>query len=108
MQLPFLSHSQDFSASIHDVAEILMRELSSFLETSRDVLSIDRFEGSFAVCENQRTGKMENIPLSQIEANVQEGDMLSFQNGKYVVSNYLTTSAQKNVEDLLHANQKLS
>jgi len=108
MQLPFLSHSQEFSASIHDMAEALIQELHSFLTTSHDTLSIDRFEDGFAICENQKTGKMEDIPLSQIDRNAREGDILSFQNGKYVVSNQLTTSAQKEVNDLLQHNQKLS
>jgi len=85
-----------------------MKELSTSLEKASTTFSIDHFENTFAICENQHTGKMVSIPISQIEKNAHEGDILTLQNGKYLISETLTHSAKKETEALLQKNKELS
>ena len=47
-------------------------------------LIIDRVEGDFAVCETEDMSVI-NIPTAEIPFDVKEGNVLIFQNGKYIV-----------------------
>ena len=46
--------------------------------------SIDRFEGSFAVCEDEN-GMMNDIPVEQLPENAKEGSVLKAENGIFVL-----------------------
>ena len=39
---------------------------------------VDRIEGDYAVCENQETGEMEDIELLLLPADVDENDVLIY------------------------------
>ncbi len=108
MQLPFFSLSQDICSSAHAFVQSFLNELQNSLEQQHSLLSIDRFEGNFAVCENSQTGNMHHIPRSKISSDAQEGDLLRFENGNYVVSKEATHSAQSVIQDLLQKNKQLS
>ena len=47
-------------------------------------LIIDRVEGDFAVCETEDMSVI-NIPTAEIPFDVKEGNVLIFQNGKYII-----------------------
>lgn len=47
-------------------------------------LSIDRFEGNYAVCEDN-DGKMHDIPRELVQESAKEGDVLIFRDGSYWV-----------------------
>lgn len=47
------------------------------------ILVIDRFEGNFAICENQDTQEMISIELEKLPNQAKEGDVLKFINNKY-------------------------
>lgn len=49
------------------------------------VLTVDRIEGGFAVCETDYM-KIINIPLADLPAGIHEGSVLTEENGKYTVS----------------------
>ena len=47
-------------------------------------LIIDRIEGNFAVCETEDMSIV-NIPISDFSFEVQEGNVLIFENGIYAI-----------------------
>lgn len=46
--------------------------------------SIDRFEGEFAVCEDEE-GNFLDIPKALLPADVREGTVLNEKNGRYTI-----------------------
>lgn len=60
-----------------------------------EIYVIDRFEDEFAVCENQKTREMINIPISSIPKEAKEGDCIKLENGIYVIDEEET---KKNAE----------
>lgn len=48
-------------------------------------LSIDRIEGTIAVCEDDNRKKRE-ICLTEIDGSPKEGDVILYENGKYRIS----------------------
>ncbi len=65
-----------------DVGKFI-QELTERLEKMEQELVIDRFEGNIAICEDRKTGKIQEIDTKQLPENIQEGDILIYQNGNY-------------------------
>ena len=65
------------------------------------LLVIDRFEGNFAVCENQDTKAMTDIPRADLPAEAREGMVLSFENGQYTIQEQATAERSEQVKKLL-------
>lgn len=86
------THSNNISNNFIDS---FIKELQNYLSNyfspdlnKTDLYTIDRFEGDnevFAVCENRRTGKMVDIPISQISPSAVEDDIIRYKNGIYIV-----------------------
>ena len=86
------NNSNNFSNNFIDS---FIKELQNYLSNcfspdlnKTDLYTIDRFEGDnevFAVCENRRTGKMVDIPISQVSPNAVEDDIIRYKDGIYVV-----------------------
>ncbi len=62
-----------------------LKQIAERLERMEEVLVVDRIEGDIAVCENRKTGKMQNIYRSELPEDIQEGNILKWQNGKYEI-----------------------
>lgn len=62
-------------------------------------LVIDRFEGIYAVCEDE-DGTMINIEKSTIEGNPIEGDIIVISENKIIVDQKATNQRQKEIEEL--------
>ncbi len=61
---------------------------------------IDRFEGNFAVVE---TGSgMMNILKNQLPENAEEGDVIYFDDGVYIIDKKATADRQKFIAEKLH------
>ena len=62
-------------------------------------LTIDRFEGDYAICENE-DGKLSNIARIDIENNAKEGDTIfrSAGSGVFEVDKVRTQKARKAIE----------
>lgn len=58
---------------------------------------IDRFEGDFAVCENEHK-ELFNIPRNIIPANAREGDCLIEQEGIYIIDPKETEDRQTRIK----------
>lgn len=65
-----------------DVGKFI-QELTERLEKMEQELVIDRFEGNIAICEDRKTGKIQEIERKQLPEDIQEGDMLIYQDGNY-------------------------
>lgn len=65
--------------------------------------SIDRFEGNFAVCENQTTGEFINIPRILIDNSSKPGDIIKKQNNKYITDIERTTKAKEEIKNLANS-----
>ena len=63
-------------------------------------LIIDRFEGRFAVCENDN-GEMINIGREKLPREAQEGDTIIMENGSYVVDLTATESRKDKISKLM-------
>lgn len=80
---------------------------NSFIEdlkkslNKNESLVIDRFEGDFAVCENQNNGKMININRNLISDKATEGMTIKFEKDKYVIDYKNCILTRKNIVDEL-------
>lgn len=61
-----------------------IQELAERLEIMGKELTVDRFEGKFAVCEDRKNGKNYNIEISKLPEGIKEGSIIKFENGKYI------------------------
>ncbi len=61
--------------------------------------TIDRFEGDFAVCENRQTGEFVNIRKSEIPECAKEGDILLYENEKYVIDIQTTETVKNRIKE---------
>lgn len=81
--------------------EDFSNELNKYIEKTNSTFSVDRFEGNFAVCENRQTGEFINIPLANLPENVQEGSILKFENGKYILDIEATQKEREEIKNLV-------
>jgi len=63
-------------------------------------LIVDRFEGDFAVCENENK-EMINVCRSELPADVKEGDVLLKMNDKYVIDTAATEERKKKISRMM-------
>ena len=62
---------------------------------------VDRIEGDYAVCENQETGEMEDIELLLLAADVDENDVLIYDEDldEYTIEEDETSQMEDEIED---------
>ncbi len=63
------------------------------------MLIIDRFEGGFAICEQD--GEIVHLPRSLILGDAREGDVLKQVPEGYVVDEECTAARRKRIEELV-------
>ncbi len=64
---------------------------------------IDRFEGDFAVCQNILDDSIRNIKKNIIPNDVKEGDIITFENGKYFFDEKKTNERKKYIKEKFDA-----
>ena len=69
------------------------------------MIIIDRFEGEFAVCEED--GVMKDIPIASVDSCAKEGDVLVFCNGAYVIDSNKTEERKKRAVALFEKFKKM-
>lgn len=62
---------------------------------------VDRFEGQFAVCENEKQ-EMVNIPAGLLPQGVKEGDVLDESDGSYWIMRGETRKTKAEAEKLMN------
>lgn len=63
---------------------------------------IDRFEGSFAICE-QENGSFITIPRFHLPKDAKEGDCIQFINNTYVIKEDETKTRSARIEEKLNS-----
>ena len=61
---------------------------------------IDRFESDIAVCENIEGDKVIQIKREKLPINVKEGNVLKYDNNKYVIDFNSTKLLNKNIKEI--------
>ncbi|NLM62470.1 MAG: DUF3006 domain-containing protein [Clostridiales bacterium] len=64
------------------------------------MLIIDRFEGEYAVCEDNER-KMHNIERSKLPPNAREGDVLLLKGDRYVIDRQETEKRKLRLKKLM-------
>ena len=59
---------------------------------------VDRFEGSFAVIEID--GECKDIPRDQVDRAVKTGDVVKYENGKWITDKDATQLAEEGIKRL--------
>ena len=77
-----------FQNIVNEVKKIdvsaFIQELTERLEMMEKELTVDRFEGEFAICEDRKDNKTYNIEKSKLPENIKEGSIIKLENGKYI------------------------
>lgn len=76
-------------------------ELENYIDKTNTSFSIDRFEGDFAICEDRKTQKMVNIKKSLLPIDATEGDIIKFENGKYILDIDQTKKEKEEIKNLV-------
>ena len=71
-----------------DIVESFIREIEKGLTKmdERKELTIDRFEGDIAVCENRETNEMINIKVKDLPEGAKEGAILTYKEGRFFLN----------------------
>lgn len=77
----------------------LQEHISESSQNFRYIL--DRYEGNFAICENQSTGRMIKIPKSKVSPLAQDGDILKFKKNFYKIAFKETRIKKEKMKKLL-------
>ena len=64
------------------------------------LLIVDRFEGRFAVCE-QEDGTMVDVDVKLLPEETKEGDVLRVENGVYAIDADATLERTKHIRQLM-------
>ena len=71
-----------------DIVESFIREIEKGLTKmdERKELTIDRFEGDIAVCENRETNEMINIKVKDLPEGAKEGAIITYKEGRFFLN----------------------
>lgn len=75
-----------------------MQRLQTMMKA--ELLIVDRFEGSFAVCE-QEDGSMVDVDMKLLPEGTREGDVLKFDDGIYTVDAAATADRAQRIRSLM-------
>lgn len=79
----------------------LQKQITDSRQSPR--LILDRYEGNYAICENQSTGEIVKIPKSQISPLAQDGDILKFKKSRYKIAFKETRLKKEEMKKLLNS-----
>ncbi|WP_310604744.1 DUF3006 domain-containing protein [Anaerosporobacter sp.] len=66
------------------------------------MICIDRFEGSFAVCEHEN-GSFITIPRFQLPQEAKEGDYIQYVNNTYIINEEETMSRSQRIKEKMNS-----
>jgi hypothetical protein len=84
-----------------NLINLFLKEIKNYMNEN---YVIDRFEGNIAVCENQETGEMVDIPKENLPNNVVSGMSIKRTNGKFEIDVLNCSITRKNVIESLKEN----
>lgn len=89
--------SQNTIKPITDDVEL---ELAQKLDALQE-FSVDRIEENIIVLENRENGEIINIEKSKLQFKVQEGDILKYINGRYILDEEKTRSETESIKEIM-------
>lgn len=89
--------SQNTIKPITDDVEL---ELAQKLDALQE-FSVDRIEENIIVLENRENGEIINIEKSKLPFKVQEGDILKYVSGRYILDKEKTRSETESVKKIM-------
>lgn len=99
MNLDFFNN---LSKKINDSISDFTKDLNNFLENNSfkdgDCFTVDRFENNFVVLEDRQTENLINVSINKLPSNIKEGDLLSFQNGNFILDKEQTNKLQNDIQ----------
>lgn len=84
-----------------DIQEEKMSNSLKIFEKMEEYI-VDRIEDKYAVCENRKTGKIENIKLSDLPQEIKEGSYIIFKENKYYVSEDKEKEIKQRIEEKMN------
>lgn len=75
-------------------------ELAQKLDALQE-FSVDRIEENIIVLENRENGEIINIEKSKLSFKVQEGDILQYVNGRYILDKEKTKNETEIIKSLM-------
>ena len=88
--------NEKLGKSITSFITNFLKELEERLRKMEEILVVDRIEGNMAICENRKSKKMQNIPLSILPEDIKEGSVLIEKQGKYEIDE--SSNIEKRIE----------
>lgn len=82
-----------------DILNSISTIIQNNIKTSNS-FAIDRFEGTFAVCENLKTKEIINIPKSRLSSNIKENDIITFKDNNFYLDKEMTEIRKEKMENL--------
>lgn len=79
-----------------DVELELAQKLDAFQE-----FSVDRIEENIVVLENRENGETVNIEKSKLPAEIKEGDILKYINGRYILDKKKTRTETEEIKEII-------
>lgn len=89
--------SQNIIKPITDDVEL---DLAQKLDALQE-FSVDRIEENIIILENRENGEIINIEKSKLPFKVQEGDILKYINGRYILDEEKTRSETEDIKNLM-------
>lgn len=81
--------------------ELLKKQYLSLIKQidNNQIFAIDRIEETLAVCENRETREIINITLSDLPADVSEGDIIIYRNNKFELDEKQKETIQERINN---------
>lgn len=77
--------------------EEFIQKLEERIKLMEAILVIDRFEEIYAVCEDKKNGQIVNIERQRLPSGVKEGNVIKYQNGKYIIDTNIENEIQNRI-----------
>ncbi len=87
----------DYTNTITEDVEL---ELAKKLDAVQE-FSVDRIEGDILVLENRQSGEIINLEKSNLSFEIQEGDILKYVNGRYILDKEKTKNEAESIKNLM-------
>lgn len=93
------NQSNNILRPITDDVELEL-ELAQKLDAFQE-FSVDRIEENIVVLENRENGETVNIEKSKLPAEIKEGDILKYINGRYILDKKKTITETEEIKEIM-------
>lgn len=98
----YIENSKNINFSKINLNSFLQEILEKIEKLKQEVLVIDRFEGDYAICENRQSKEFKNIQINKLPANIKEGSVIKYSNGKYEIDIQEEKKIEERIKDKMN------